>query len=176
MNPLLDDLIKVNCRAIKRVVVSAENRRREDARLPLLDSDVMVWLPSGHVAELRLLNWRVWMKRYGVSREYIFDVAVKCYGKARRWSRNPNELLFGFSAQMVTGAAMRERLEEQIAKDFPNDEHRKIAQLKQARPLLETYSSMQQMVDKYGAEMRKRRRAFSTPVREEPRERNFRKT
>ena len=172
---LLDELVEGNSRAIKKALVSAENRRRKEARLSLLPEGIVVWLPSGPSTDMRLLNWRVWSMRYGVTIEYVLDAVILTYGKTRKWSRREGELLFGFSVALVTGETMRERLEERVARDFPNDEHRKVATLRQARSASARYQTLEEMVKKYDAEMKRRQKEFAAPPLAEERERNYRK-
>ena len=104
-----------------------------------------------------LLNWKVWSMRYKVSLDFIMTFVFAEYNDRRRPSKDPWTLSFGFPVQMVTGAACRRRLEEEVARLYPNGENYKAAKCAES-PVIKrlNYSDPEKMMEQYGKVMRER--------------------
>ena len=74
--------------------------------------------PGSHNS-IRLLNWKVWSLRYGVSLNWIIDHLLQYYAKARRGS--PNSL--GISITTLTGEKAQQALMAMLAQEFSSKEN-----------------------------------------------------
>jgi len=106
---------------------------------------------------LSLLNWKVWTMRYKVSLDFVMTFVLQVYVDRRKPSKNPWTLNFGLPVPLVTGVSCRKRLEEEVARRFPNGENLKAAKCSEpsvVRGL--NYEDLDEMNKKYDNVMRQR--------------------
>ena len=172
-----EDELKAACREwatkVEQGIKVVEDRERLRKNLPPIRY-TMSFMPAREDQLLALLNWRVWSERYKVDLDFILTFVFKFYGNHRKPSRDPRILSFGFPLPLVTGAACRKRLEEEIARQYPNGENYEAAKARRFHPVRKLdYEDVDGMNSRYDAVMRDRHKV---PLRDNVPTRAFRKS
>jgi hypothetical protein len=123
----------------------------------------MVSLPVKEKDLIRLLNWKVWTLRYGVCLQFIVDFVLKRHNRDRILV--PGVSTLGMTAARLTSPAIREELEAEIKRVYPNGENRLALAQAQPEPL-PAFGEGDDFTARYGAIMLERQRAYVTEKRE----------
>jgi hypothetical protein len=78
------------------------------------------WFQQNKTNQLRLLNWKVWCLRYGVTLDWIIQQVLFRYQHVRQARGATGSL--GIQINAITGERFRQYIEERAAKDYPNGE------------------------------------------------------
>ncbi len=162
--------------AIEDSLARVENQRRRMINLKPFDEETPVWISTkkNPNAPLQLLNWKVWMKRYCISLDFIIETLTRVYAKSRHCG--PNEIRLGLAINTITGEAARQVIEDEVKRAYPDGENFMSANNSQSEEPLESleYESSEDLVAKYSSIMQGRQDSFASR-KEKNYHRNFRK-
>ena len=158
-------------REVVATMIRLDNAERRRRGLDLLTSEPLIGMPEGPVASLALMNYKVWAARCGVSLDFVLE-AVFFKWRYKRKMRKGDVCAFGLQPRAATGEETRHFVEETVARAYPCGENRRRSP--QFLPVESNgHRGMDDFLESYGKEMRRRQVAFAEP---EPRgERNHRR-
>ncbi len=161
MNGKLSTIEREWAEEVERTLLLVEDRKRLRANLPPAKWE-RVFMPTPD-QRLSLLNWKVWTLRYHVSLDFLLTFFLRIYADQRKISRDHRTLSLGLPVSMVTGPGARKRLEEEVARMYPNRENRLADRSPFFLPVKRlAYDDLDQMTEKYGAVMLKRHKMTRT--------------
>ena len=122
---LLEEEIEEWHARLKKAFLSVVNSKRKAQNMEPYPPSILIFIPKGPNANLRLLTLKVWCMRHHITPEWLIEKLMYRFRGIRKQVDYPDRIVLGLNASILIGTASQNTIKEVMEREFPDRENLK---------------------------------------------------